>query len=66
MKMRTPVHVCGECALGEWSRRYINLDVNGKPFVKECEYSNWAINKYGKHVCLATTAACSRFQPEIV
>lgn len=54
-------HTCGECGRGEYSDKHINRTYAGKPFLKICEYSEYATNAAGEHVCLISTAACPNF-----
>ena len=55
-------HTCGECSRGVYSEKHINKNVNGEPFLIECEHSEWAVNADGAHVCLRSTTACKMFE----
>lgn len=55
-------HTCGECVRGVYSEKHINRNVNGEPFLIECEHSEWAVNADGAHVCLRGTTACKMFK----
>lgn len=54
-------HTCGECLRGVYSQKHTSRDTHGRPFLKICEFSEYATNAAGEHVCLNSTAACSNF-----
>ena len=56
-------HTCGECARGEYSKKHCNRAADGHFFLKYCEFSRWARNRDGQHVCLECSAACENFKP---
>lgn len=62
-KEEQPRHRCGECAHGEWSDKFTNMSMDGKPFLKICPYSNFTSNAIGQRVCLRDTFACEKFKP---
>lgn len=57
----TTGRTCGECLRGTYSQKHINKNTNGQPFLKICEFSEYATNAAGQHICLNTTAACKNF-----
>lgn len=58
-----PRHRCGECAHGEWSSKFTNMSMDGKPFLKICPFSKFTANAIGQRVCLRDTFACENFKP---
>lgn len=49
-------HTCGECGRGAWATDPNDVDVNGKPFVKKCEFATWY-----NDLTLRGSAACEHY-----
>jgi hypothetical protein len=38
---KEPEFHCTDCAFSEWDKTFINLDLNGVPFMLRCSFSKW-------------------------
>lgn len=54
-KEPTIIHHCGECALGVYDTKFVNLSFDGKPTLVSCPQS-------GKYKKVVSEIACNNFK----